>query len=68
MVYNVEESMSKDMKSKNIQSNPWAFASEAELDALEKLAKLQSAKQDEADAKIKKAEELKKKLKLADEA
>lgn len=67
MVFNVEESMAKDLKGKNVATSPWSFASDEEMQALEKLAKLNAKEEDEQQAKADKAKKLVASLNLTSE-
>lgn len=63
-VYNVQDSLARDMKTANIQADPWAFASKGEMEALEKLTSLQKLEKDDEKAKVEKAKKLTEQLNI----
>lgn len=64
-VNNVEVSLRRDLEQKNIKADPRVFASDGEIEAYELLAAYQKGQNDEAEKKLKRLEELEKKIKGA---
>lgn len=64
VVNNNLQSLNRDLKMKNIDTDSRAFMSDGELRALEMLAKYRQAQQDENHKRIEKAAELQRKLGL----
>jgi hypothetical protein len=62
-VYNLQVSLRQDLEIKNIKADPYIFASDGDVAAMEELAKLQREGKDEDKAKIERLRQLERDLK-----
>lgn len=62
LMNNALNSLKSDLETKNIKADPRVFASDAELEAMEKLANYRKAEQDEKQAKVDRIKKLESEL------